>query len=85
MQHLESSSRVPSLKEKKGLFGSCFLKLFLRAVFENTENIILMFFENCSYYLNLVFFIFFKTKKIVTKRVLPIPVFLVILVFENRK
>ena len=39
----------------KVLFGSCFLKLFLRKVFENIGNIILVFFEICFCYLNLVF------------------------------
>ena len=56
------------------MFGSCFLKLFLRTVFENTENLILVFNENCSCYLNLVFYMFymlFKTKKkLRTKHVL---------------
>ena len=49
-----------------GLFGSSFLKLFLRLVFENIENIILMFLEDYSYSLNLVFFFlcfFFLIKK----------------------
>ena len=41
----------------KGMFGSCFLKRFLRTVFENIEN------ENCSYYPNLVFYVFFIKKK----------------------
>ena len=41
-----------------GLFGSCFLKLFLRTVFENTVNTIFVFSENCSYALNLVFSLF---------------------------
>ena len=47
------------------IFGSCFLKLLLRTVFENIENIILMFFENCFCYLNLLFFsiLFFSEKK----------------------
>ena len=41
---------------KLDLFNSCFLNLFLRTVFENIENIILMFSENSSYSLNFVFF-----------------------------
>ena len=44
----------------------CFLKLFLKTVFENTKNTILVFFEICCCYLNLVFymfFVFFKRKK----------------------
>ena len=65
--------RKPKRKKKilksdknKGLFGSYFFKLCLRIVFENTKNTILMFSENCSYYLNLissVFIVFFITKK----------------------
>ena len=38
------------------MFGSCFLKLFFIIVFENIDNTILVFFENYSYFLNLVFF-----------------------------
>ena len=52
-------------KVDKGQFGFCFLKLLLRIVFENIEKIILVFFENCFCYLNLVFsvyFVFFITK-----------------------
>ena len=40
-----------------------FLKLFMRTVFENKDNIILVISENCSYYLNLTFSVFFRTKK----------------------
>ena len=50
----------------KGLFVYCFLKLFLKTIFENTKNTVLAFFENCSYFLNLVFsvlFVFVITKK----------------------
>ena len=49
-----------------------FIKLFLRTVFENTENIKMMFSGNCSCFLNLVFSMFWGTK-----HVLP--------VFENNK
>ena len=52
--------------KSKGLFGSPFLKLFLRTVVENTKNTIFVFFKNCFCYLNLVFStfsVFFKTKK----------------------
>ena len=56
-------------------------------VFENIENTILVFFENCSCYLNLVFSMFSlfcqNSEKLGIKRVLP--VLLVLLVFENRK
>ena len=38
------------------LFGFCFQKLLLRTVFENTENTILVFSNNC--YIILVFFVF---------------------------
>ena len=41
------------------MFGSCFLKLFLRIFFENIENAIFEFFENCSYSFDLVFSVFF--------------------------
>ena len=43
----------------KGLFVSYFLKLFCK----NIKNIILVFFKNYSYYLNLVFYAFFTIKK----------------------
>ena len=48
------------------MFDSCFLKLFLKIVFENIENIIFVFSKNYYYYLNLVFYvlsIFFENKK----------------------
>ena len=62
-----------------------FFKLFLRTTFENTKNIILVFSENCSCSLNLVFSmfsVFFRTKEMGTKRVLC--VFLVLLIFQNK-
>ena len=37
-----------------GLFGSYFLKLFFKTVFENLKNIILVLSKNRSYSLNLV-------------------------------
>ena len=42
--------------------------LFLKMVFKDTKNIILVFFENCYFSLNLmffffVFFVFFRTKE----------------------
>ena len=49
------------------MFGYCFLKLLLRTFFENKDNIILLFFEDYSCSLNLVFsvfLVFFWTKKI---------------------
>ena len=41
-----------------GLFDFCFLKLFLRTVFENIEDNILTFFINYFCYLNLEFYVF---------------------------
>ena len=38
------------------VFGSGFLKWFLRIVFENTKNTILELSKKCSSFLNLVFF-----------------------------
>ena len=50
-----------------GLFGSYFLKLFLRTVFENTG---MMFSDKCSCYLNLgyVWFLFLKTHSILKNK-----------------
>ena len=45
--------------KKKNGASSYFLKLFLKTVFKNTDNIILVFFENYFYTLDLVFFVFF--------------------------
>ena len=48
------------------MFGSCFLKLLLIIVFDNTENNILVFSKSTPCYLNLVFsvfFVFFITTK----------------------
>ena len=53
----------------------------MKTTVENTHNNIFVFSKNCSCFLNLVFSVFFKTKKLETKCVLPI--FLVLLVFEN--
>ena len=47
----------------KGLFGSYFLKLFLRTIFENTKNTIIVSSENFSYSLDLLFSVFFLTVK----------------------
>ena len=61
--------------------------MFFRAVFENIENTILVVSGNCSYFMNLVFSIFFvffrRKKKLRTKHVLFI--FLVLFVFKNIK
>ena len=54
------------------MFGSCFLKLFLKTIFEKIENTILMLSKNNYCYLNLVFFVlsvFFNKKKLGTKHV----------------
>ena len=48
------------------MFGSLFLKLFLKVVFENTNNTILNTQKNCFYILNLMFSMFsmfFRIKK----------------------
>ena len=42
-------------------------KAVLENIFENTENIIFVFFENCSYSFDLVFFVFF----IIVKKMEP--------------
>ena len=68
---------------KISMFDSCFLKLFLKIVFENIDNV------NYSY-LNFVFFVFSRTKKSGTKGVCRVlRVFLVFqikkIVFKNRK
>ena len=42
----------------KNMFGSYFLKSFLIMVFENTENIIFVFFKNYSCFLNVTFLCF---------------------------
>ena len=39
-----------------GPFGFYFLKLFLRIVFENTDNTIFVFFKNYFYSFNFVFY-----------------------------
>ena len=64
------------------MFCSCFLKLFLRIIFENIENNILAFSKIYYCYLNLVFSIFFRIKK-GTKLVRRL--LLVFLVFQNKK
>ena len=63
--------------------------MLVRTIFENTKNIILLFYENSYCYLNLLFlcFVFFRTKKEKkrkrTKYVFH--VFIVLLIFENVK
>ena len=46
------------------MFGFRFLKLFFITVFENIKKTIFVFFKNCSYSSNLVFFVFLKKKTI---------------------
>ena len=53
------------------------------SVFENIENTILVFSKNCYCSLHSVFCVCLKSKKLKTKHVLP--VFLILLVFENKK
>ena len=54
-----------STQLRNELFVPCFLKLYLlRAFFENIKNTKIVFSKNCSYYLNLLLFMFFRTKKI---------------------
>ena len=48
---------------KSIMLGSRRLKLFLRIIFKNIENIILMSFENISCSLILVYFVFSMLKK----------------------
>ena len=68
------------MKKKLGLFDSCFLKLLLRTVFENTVNTILVFSENYSYSLNFSFlYHVFRKKKF------SFCVFIVFIVFQNKK
>ena len=56
----------------------------LKMVFENIENTVFVFFENCSCYFNLVFsMFFFITKK--RKTNVFFHVFLIFFVFENKK
>ena len=62
---------------KISMFDSCFLKLFLKIVFENIDNV------NYSCYLNFVFFVFSRTKKSGTKGVCR--VLCVLLVFQIKK
>ena len=47
------------LDYEKGMFGSCFCKLFFRTIFENTEKTILVFSKSCFCSLNSVFSVFF--------------------------
>ena len=55
--------KIEGNKRNKGLFGSCFCKLFLKTVFENKESPILLISENLFSYLNLVFFCVFSKRK----------------------
>ena len=55
--------------------------LFFKNIFENIKKIILVLSKNCFCHLNLVFFMYFRTKKkkLVTKHVFSF--FLVLFVF----
>ena len=63
-----------------GMFGFCFLKNILK----NTN---LVFSENCSFYLNLmfsIFFMFFRKKKLETRDVLCVLLILVLFALGTR-
>ena len=71
--------------EKKILCGfcSCFKKVLLKIVFENTKNSKRMFFENSYLLFNLFIFMFFKKKK---RNQTRFPYFsFIFLVFEKQK
>ena len=57
--------------------------LFLEKVHENTEYYFGIFFENCFYYLNFIFSVFFKTKRKLDQTV--IQVFIIFLFFFRIK
>ena len=42
------------------MIGFYFFKLLLRTIFENKENFILVFSQNCSCFFNLMFYVFSK-------------------------
>ena len=57
---------VPTRHPIRKNFNVCLVHDFLITIFENKVNIILVFFENCYCYLNLIFimcFYFFKNCK----------------------
>ena len=56
---LWSWNNAKGRRKTLGIFDSCFSKLSLRIFFENRDNTISVIFENGSYYLNLVFSVFF--------------------------
>ena len=64
-----------------GLFDSYFLKLFLRTNFENIENIIFMFTQNCFCSKSSVFCVSRNRKKLRTNCVLY--VFFIFLFFKT--
>ena len=79
--------KILSSENTKGMFVSYFWKLLLGTIFENTNNIILVLFENCFYYMSLVFslfFILFKKKKKDESDIFSV-FFFVLLVFQNKK
>ena len=53
------------------MFGCCFLKLFLRTVYENIENVIKMLSENSLLFKFNVFLCFSKKKQIVNQTYFP--------------
>ena len=54
----------------------------MKTTIENTHNTVFMFSKKCFCFINLVFSVFFKTKKKLGTKCI-IPIFLVLLVFEN--
>ena len=50
-------------KQNLGYIWFLFLHMFLKTVYENPKNIILVFYKTCSYSLNLIFFMFSNQKK----------------------
>ena len=60
----------------KGMYG-CFLKPFLKIVFDNRDKVILVLSKNCSSFLNLA--LFFQKKKHVFY------VIFALVIFQNKK
>ena len=70
--------------EKLGFYWFLFFKTI--AGFLKNQNIILVLFKNCFYYLNLTFYVFFvlnRTKKI--KEIKDILCIFLLFIFQNKK
>ena len=65
--------------------ASCFFKLFLKIVFKNIKNIVLVFFKYFFCYLNLIFYMFFFITKRNCERVILIFLVFFIIGFKNKK